>query len=239
MIDATLHTFATGGTILVTVAAGVGIYFADEAAGDVGFHDPLDRMVVIDAALAEKSSAESKQPQKEFAPPPDPVKPVGVTRDENAKPVTDPEPPKPPKPDTPNIDEILKKNRASDDDELPVGKPKFETGRIDGDEVGFGDKTFGNRYLGELKSGFLRVWEYPEILDDTGIPVGCIQLDRDGKIGDVELKVKSGNDLVDDSVERALAEFKDKVNKDPRPLPTEPDDLTPLARMPLCWRLKV
>ena len=242
MMDAKLHTYSVTGTILVCVAMGTAVYAADEAAGSGAARDDrFDDMVVIDAALAEKASAETKQPQKDFRPPPEPVKPIGVSHDEN-KPVTAPEPPKPPPPpDKVDIQSVLDKNRAKDEDEdLPIGnKPKIEIGRIDGDEVGFGDKTYGNRYLGELKSGFLKVWTYPEILDDTGVPIGCIQLNADGTIEDVELKKKSGNDLVDDSVERALAEFKDKVNKAPKPLPTTPDDLTYLARMQLCWRLKV
>jgi hypothetical protein len=239
VIDARLHTFAVSGTVLLTVAMGVGVYFTNEASGSAAADDPFEDMVVIDAALAQKAPAETKQPQMDFKPPPEPVKPIGVSHDEN-KPVTEPpEPPKPPTPPTPNIEDVLAKHRADEDEDLPVGKPKIEIGRIDGDEVGFGDKTFGNRYLGELKSGLLKVWTYPEILDDTGIPVGCIQLELDGTIEDVELKKKSGNDLVDDSVERALAAFKDKVNEDPKPLPTAPDDLTYLARMQLCWRLKV
>ena len=49
----------------------------------------------------------------------------------------------------------------------------------------------------------------------------------------------SGNSNVDQSVETALADFKKKNNEDPKPLPTTPEDLTYLARMPLCWRMKV
>ena len=33
--------------------------------------------------------------------------------------------------------------------------------------------------------------------------------------------------------------FEIKNNKEPKPLPTTPEDLTFLERMPLCWRLKV
>ena len=85
----------------------------------------------------------------------------------------------------------------------------------------------------------LRLWEYPEILDDVGIPTGCIFLELDGSIRKVEVMKKSGNDQVDFSVETALKAMQAKNNEAPTPLPTTPDDLTYLARMPLCWRLKV
>lgn len=240
MIDSSLHTYSLGGTLLIAVAAGVGIYFTNEASGGVaGAVDPYANMVVIDAALAQKGPEQEKQPQKEFRAPTPPEKPVGVSHDENAKPVTAPEPPTSDRPDQVDVKAILAKNRSNDDDDLPVGKPKIELGKIDGVEIGFGDKTYGNPYLGALKSGVMRAWEYPEILSDVGTPVGCIQLNLDGTIDKIEVKVPSGNAELDDSVERALTEFQKKNNKEPKPLPTTPDDLSYLARMELCWRMKV
>ncbi|HVV86080.1 MAG TPA: TonB C-terminal domain-containing protein [Kofleriaceae bacterium] len=244
MNEAKLHTYSAAGTILCVVGVAAVVYVSDSARKASAAPDPFANMTVIDAALAEQSSAETKQPQKETREPPPPVKPIGVSHDENAKPVTTPEPPKPPPPpDNVNIDDVLKKHRTDDDDDLPVAtKPKIETGRIDGVDIGYGDKTFGNPYLGALKSGFMRGWEYPEILSDVGTPIGCIQLDADGKIADTKLITPSGNAELDDSVERALTAFQKKVNDDPKPLPTGPgpdNDLSYLARMMLCWRLKV
>ncbi len=239
MIEQRLHTYSMIGTVLCCLALGGGTWAASEAAGDDEEEkDPFANMVVIDAALAEKGAAEPKQPVKEVRAPPPPETPTGVSRDENAAPVIAPEKPKP---DRPDVESVLERNRAKDEDEdLPVGKkPPIEIGRIDGVEVGFGDKTHGNPYLGALKSGFMRGWEYPEILSDVGIPVGCIQLEEDGTIDEVKLLQASGNPELDDSVERALADFKIKNNKEPKPLPTTPEDLTFLERMPLCWRLKV
>lgn len=242
MNDASLRTWSLSGTILAAAAVVGGLYWADVAAGSTGSdeRDPYENYTVIDAALAEKAAApETKQPQKETRAPRPEEKPVGVSRDENAKPVTEPEKPKPP--DKPDIESILEKNRDKDEDEdLPVSpKARIETGRIDGVEVGFGDKTYGNPYLGALKSGVLKLWEFPEILDDVGTPIGCIELDADGKVKSIKVAKPSGNAELDDSVERALTEFMKKNNEDPKPLPTTPEDLTYLARMPLCWRMKV
>lgn len=237
MIDSQLHTYSIMGTVLAAVGMCAGVYFANDAAGGTIDVDPFANMVVIDAALAQKSAEPPKQPQKETRAPREEVKPVGVSHDENARPVVEPEP----KPDKPDIQKVLDSHRSDDDDDdLPVSNtPKIETGKVDGVEVGFGDKTFGNRYLGALKSGFMRGWEYPEILSDVGIPIGCIQLEEDGTIKDTRLLQPSGNAELDDSVERALVDFQKKNNKEPTPLPTTPDDLTFLKRMPLCWRLKV
>ena len=242
MIDTTLHTYSIAGTILVGIAMGAALYVAEKAEGDEApVDDPYANMMVIDAALAEKSTAETKQPQRATRPPPPPEKPVGVSRDENAPPKPPP-PDKPPPPPPPDVDiaKVLERNRADDDEELPVAKEaRIDKGRIDGVEVGFGDKTYGNRYLGELKSRFMKVWAYPEILEDTGIPVACIRLDADGRVTETKLMTPSGNDPLDDSVERALTAFEELNNKEPKPLPTTPDDLTILAKIPLCWRLKV
>lgn len=240
MIDSRLHTYSMFGTMIAAVGVVAAVWLADEAQGDAEEKDPFANYTIIDAALAEKAAApEDKQPVKETRAPRPEEKPTGVSHDENAKPVTEPEKPKPDV--KPDIQKILEKNRTNDDDEdLPVApKARLETGRVDGVEVGFGDKTYGNPYLGALKSGLLKLWEYPEILDDVGTPIGCIQLELDGKIDEIKLMQTSGNSNVDQSVETALADFKKKNNEDPKPLPTTPEDLTYLARMPLCWRMKV
>lgn len=236
MKEPQLHAYSTIGTVLATAGVVIAVYFADEAAGSTGAAaDPYENMVVIDAALAEKSTAEKKQPQKEFRPPPEPVKPVGVSHDENAKPVVEPDKPKPdPKVD---VQSVLDKNRAKEEDEdLPVGKPEIETGRVDGVEIGYGDKTYGDPFLGALKSGVMRAWEFPEILSDVGTPLGCIQLKADGTIEDIEVKKPSGNAELDDSVERALTALQKSINQEPKPLPAKLEYLT---RMQLCWRMKV
>lgn len=238
MIDRQLHLYSGLGTVSSAVLA-VGLVMLNAYSG-TGAHatsdDPYANMQVIDAALAELSKQPERQPQRKTRPPPPPVNPVGVTTDETAKPETKEDDP-PPKPL--NAEDVLDKyrRREDEDEDEPVGKPApIERGSIDGSEVGFGDKTFGDPYLGLLKSTFLRLWEYPEILDDVGTPIGCIRLKDDGSIEEVRLATPSGNGDLDASVEKALADFMKKVNEDPTPVPPQLSDLT---RIPLCWRMNV
>ena len=103
-----LHTFSGLGTALVTAVAGVAVWWADSKADDEKPKaDPFADMEVIDAALAEKAPAQVVQPQKKFRTP-DPVKPEGVSHDENAKPVDKPkDDPK----DHIDIDKVLNRKR--------------------------------------------------------------------------------------------------------------------------------
>ena len=236
--DTTLHLYAGVGTFVATLAMiGGGVASGWGGGGRSEPEDPFKDMVVIDAALAEVSKAPDKQPQKKFRAPPPPDKPTGVATDDQAKPV-DPTKPEPKKSEAPpDLKDFMRDDEEEPDDDTPVGKPtRIERGVIGGSEVGFGDKTFGDPYLGELKSTFLRGWEYPEILDDVGVPIGCIRIKEDGSIEDTKLMQPSGNADLDTSVEQALAAFQKKVNQNPKPLPS---NLTDLTRMPLCWRMKV
>ncbi len=228
-----LHTFSGLGTALVTAVAGVAVWWADSHADDEKPKaDPFADMEVIDAALAEKAPAQVVQPQKKFRTP-DPVKPEGVSHDENAKPVDKPK--DDPKDDI-DIDKVLNRNR-DDDDDLDVGPTTQPVvGAFDGDEQGWGDETKGDPYLGALKSDLLRAWEFPEILSDVGTPVGCIHLEPDGTIPEVVLREQSGNAELDDSVERALKELQKKREKDPKPVPAH---LAPKTRKWICYRMKV
>lgn len=228
-----LHTFSGLGTALVTAVAGVAVWWADgHADAAKAKPDPFADMEVIDAALAEKAPAQVVQPQKKFRTP-DPVKPEGVSHDENAKPVDKPK--DDPKDDI-DIDKVLNRNR-DDDDDLDVGPTTQPVvGAFDGSEDGWGDETRGDPYLGALKSDLLRGWEYPEILSDVGTPVGCIHLEPDGTIPEVVLREQSGNAELDDSVERALKELQKKREKDPKPVPAH---LVPKTRKWICYRMKV
>lgn len=228
-----LHTFSGLGTALVTAVAGVAVWWVDSKADEEKPKpDPFADMEVIDAALAEKAPAQVVQPQKKFRTP-DPVKPEGVSHDENAKPVDKPK--DDPKDDI-DIDKVLNRNR-DDDDDLDVGPTTQPVvGAFDGDEQGWGDETKGDPYLGALKSDLLRAWEYPEILSDVGTPVGCIHLEPDGTIPEVVLREQSGNAELDDSVERALKELQKKREKDPKPVPAH---LVPKTRKWICYRMKV
>ncbi len=229
-----MHTFSGLGTAAVTAVVGVAVWWADSKADDDKQpKDPFENMEVIDAALAEKAPAPVTQPQKKFRQP-DPVKPEGVSHDENAKPVDKPK--DDPKDPAIDIDKVLNRNR-DDDDDLDVGPTTQPVvGAFDGSEDGWGDETKGDPYLGALKSDLLRGWEYPEILSDVGTPIGCIHLEPDGTIPEVVLREKSGNDELDDSVERALKDLQKRREKDPKPVPAH---LVPKTRKWICYRMKV
>lgn len=231
-----MHAYSGLGTAVVVGVVLVVVYWADSAAADAEApkRDPYADMEVIDAALAYKAPAEVVQPQKQFRQP-DPVKPEGVSRDADAKPVDKPkDDPK----DKIDINAVLDKNRSrDDDDDLPPGPATMPTvGAFDGSEDGWGDETRGDPYLGALKSDLLRGWEFPEILSDVGTPVGCIHLEPDGTIPEVVLREQSGNSELDDSVERALRELQKRRDKEPKPVPAH---LIPKTRKWICYRMKV
>jgi hypothetical protein len=193
--------------------------------------DATKDMEVIDAALAERIKKPEAQPQKKFKTP-DPTQPTIVaTHDDQAKPMDKPDD----KPAT-GPDDPLAQFRRNNEDE-PLGKPEEPTvGAFDGDEFGFGDETRGDPYFGRLKADLLRGWEFPEILSDTGTPIGCIHLEPDGKIPEWELREKSGNSELDDSVERALKNLQKVRTDEPIAVPA---DLIPKTRKWICYRMKV
>lgn len=231
-----LHTYSGLGTALVVALVGVGTWRAQACsaeASDDKKKDPYADMEVIEASLAMKAPAEVVQPQKQFRQP-DPVKPEGVSRDADAKPV---EKPKDEAKDPIDIDKVLNKNRDDDDDELPVGPATMPVvGAFDGSDEGWGDETKGDPFLGALKSDLMRAWEFPEILSEVGTPIGCIHIEPDGTIPEIKLDVASGNSELDDSVERALKGLKKKRDEDPRPVPAY---LVPKTRKWICYRMKV
>jgi outer membrane biosynthesis protein TonB len=238
MKDADMQLFSIIATGVITTAMSLLVWKSDELGLGWGSSsastDPYADMEVIDAALAELPKKPDKQPQKKFRAPDPEAKPVGVSRDENAKPVDKPiDEPKPTRDNVPSLDDV----RRTDNSDEPVGIPDQQpVGAFDGSEFGFGDETRGDPFLGALKADLLRNWEYPEILSDVGTPVGCIHIEPDGKIEESELREKSGNSELDDSVERALAELQKVRNKDPKPVPAH---LIPKTRKWICWRMKV
>lgn len=233
MKDGEIKTFSIIGTVVITTGLAIGVWQTSEwTEASASTRDPYADMEVIDAALAELPKKPKTQPQKKFQAPPE-EKLLGVSRDELAKPVDRPEPDKAAK--LPSLEDLARPD--SDNSDEPVGKPDEQpVGAFDGSEFGFGDETRGDPFLGALKADLLRNWEYPEILSDVGTPVGCIHIEPDGKIEESELREKSGNSELDDSVERALAELQKLRGKDPKPVPAH---LIPKTRKWICWRMKV
>jgi len=217
--DARLHAWASTGLAIVIVAlVGGGWATSRVGAGRSGPDVNLDEMEAIEASIAYKKAAPEKQPQKKKRAPDPVVDPLGVSRDAD-KPVED-------KPDEPKskpeeTDPDWKKfQRDNEDEDLDVGKPVDDPGVFDPNAPpGWADETKGDPYFQKLLADLRDGWEYPEMLSATGVPVGCMRLERDGSVSDTLFKQQSGNSELDDSVERALKALEKKRKKDPPPVP--------------------
>jgi len=237
--NGTLHGLALVGT-LVSVGSlfGATLYLADAA--DTSHVPPLKEMMTMEASLARKSE-KKQQPQKELkapeptppppkepdvkAPEPTPVKPEGVSHDETKKPPDKPKdtkkpPAKPAKPDDKPID-LSKFKHASDDDPQPGAKPTTDIGQFDGSEKGFAPINTGDPYWRNFVADFRQIWEIPTIAKVNGAPVGCFHIEPDGKIAAIKFDGPSGDETLDDSVQRAMNATKKARNDKPQPVPTE------------------
>jgi outer membrane biosynthesis protein TonB len=239
-----LHGFAFAGTLVLAGSLfGATLYMTEAVEPE---HVPaLKEMMTIEASLARKSE-KKQQPQKEAKapeppPPPEPPKPEpepkapeppppppeGVSRNENKKPVDKPKlperkPVKPPKPDDKPVD-LSKFKHASDDDPQPGAKPTTDIGQFDGSEKGFAPVNTGDPYWRNLVADFRQVWELPTIskVDSGHLPIGCFHIEADGKIAGVRFDAPSGDETLDDSVQRAMNATKKTRNDKPQPVPTE------------------
>jgi outer membrane biosynthesis protein TonB len=215
-----LHVVAFVGTTLLTVGLVVVVFVVDMV-GATSYEPPLKEMVTIEASLARKS-VKKQQPQKELKAPEPVVKPEGVSHDENKKPPdTKPdEPKKPPKRDDKPVD-LSKFKHASDDDPQPGGAPTTDIGQFDGSEKGFAPINAGNPYWQHLVADFHEVWEIPTISKVNGAAVGCFHIEPDGKIAATKFDTPSGDQTLDDSVQRAMKATQKARNDKPQPVPTE------------------
>jgi hypothetical protein len=186
--------------------------------------DPLDKMETIEASIAFNSAPE-KQPHKEFKPPPPKVdeEKIKVADDPTKK----PDPPKKkdePKKDKPQKDakDVPIPDRKPKDENAPVGeqKPVTSPGQFDPNKRGFAEVTAGDPFYRELAADFHEVWEFPVISQTTRTAAGCIHMLEDGTIEKTQVKPKSGDDQLDNSVELGLKALQDKRNKKPTPVPS-------------------
>jgi outer membrane biosynthesis protein TonB len=211
-----MHGFALAGTVLLSVAlAGVTLYMtgAAEAA-----HEPqLKEMITIEASLARKSE-KKKQPQKELKAP-EPVKTEGVSHDEQKPPPEKkPEEKKPKaKPDQP-VD-IHKFHHPSDDDPQPGSKPTTDIGQFDGSEKGFAPINTGDPYWGNLQADLKP--KIPSISKVNGTAVMCLHISPDGTIVGTKFDTPSGDEILDDAVQRSVRAIQKARNDKPQPVPTE------------------
>jgi len=214
--DSQLHTAALIGTLAIAGALTGPLAIWMGGGHDVDDSGQLKDMVTIEAQLARKSTTK-KQPQKELKTP-DPVKPPeGISHDETKK-VDPPKKDEPKKTDkTPDISKF---HHASDDTPQTGGQPTTDIGQFDGSEKGFAPINAGDPYWRELVADFRQVWEIPQIADVKGTPVGCFHIEPDGKIAGLKFDTPSGDQMLDDSVQRAMKSTQKARNDKPQPVPT-------------------
>jgi hypothetical protein len=195
----------------------------------------LAHMDAIEVTVA-RPAKQAKQPQKQHREAVH-TQEQGLAHDDKKPP--DPKKPdeqKPAKPDDPTPGPAAKPG-----DDEPVGKPTVEAGKFNPNTVGNADVDSGDPYLQDVVKDVLTGWEYPKILNAGGVPLGCVQLDLDGKVLDIHMKEKSGNGELDDSVERSLKLFKETRNKHPQSVPNRGNlrDMISAWNGWICFRFKV
>jgi len=229
-----LHTWAATGLALVVTLMSGGLYAQRTFKGDGAARGPaLEDLEVIEASIAYKKAEPQKQPQKKKRAAEE-TKVEGVSRDENKKPVEE-------KKDEPKSkiddDPLAKFRRDNQDEELDVGKPVDDPGVFDPDAPeGWAEETKGDPYFRTLIKQLRDGWEYPELLGAEGVPVGCMRLERDGRVSDTLFKQKSGNAELDDSVERALKTLEKTRADSPPPVP---DHLLKHTTRWICFKFEV
>jgi hypothetical protein len=230
--DRGLHVAAATGLAMV-VALGVAVAFYSKSAwGDDDEDDgPSERdLEAIEATLAyKKAEKPPTQPQKIKQPPPPEVKPEGVSHDDKAEPVKDPEPDKPLAVPDDNPDVTEGPATLPDDDEEtgPTAKPD---GEVDGSDIGFASTSRGPKYFQQMNAELRAGWEFPTILEGKGVPEACIRIEPDGKV-QTKLDKRSGDADLDRSVEAALETFEKLRNSDPQKVP---DDLLDFTERWIC-----
>jgi outer membrane biosynthesis protein TonB len=233
--DGAFHAGAAGGAVAVMAVLGLSIWLMSDAEAKQGATFDLADFEAIEASIAYKKAEPQKQPQKPKREAEPDVKVDGVSRDAD-KPVDDKKKDEPAKKPDP-VDPLADFRRKNQDTDLDVGKVTDPPGVFDPDApIGWAEETKGDPYFRRLIADMRDDWSYPEFLDATGVPVGCIRLERDGRISDTLFKQKSGNHELDDSVERQLKRLEKKRNKDPEPVP---DKLLKHTTRWICFKFEV
>ncbi|HEU0035787.1 MAG TPA: TonB C-terminal domain-containing protein [Kofleriaceae bacterium] len=248
--DGEMHAFAAIGAVLLTAAIMVPtVIWVSNASASSDDEHPLEDMEAIEASIAYKK-APAKQPQKKAKPPDPVVKDEGVSRDENKKldaqcctnqadctkaglafPTKCADnarceanrcvQEKPDKPSDNKVADVKIPNRSNFDENSDVNnKTTTEVGEFNDNARGFAETTSGDPFFQELAADFHENWEFPKILSASGTAAGCLHILADGTIKKTKLEPKSGDDALDDSIERALKKIEKLRNAKPVPVPT-------------------
>lgn len=204
-----LHAVAMAGALALTAGLAVlTLYSTRDAEAD---NKPdLDKMVVIEAALAQKGTT-TKQPQK--PPPAVKEKTVGVSRDDKKVPVEKKPDKEPPKKTDPTAKTAPDRRPT---DEEPSTGPTTTPGSADGSTEGRGSINKGHPYFARITPKT----ELPELASGAGEPVRCIKLNADGSIKSTIAPTRTGDDL-DTLADAAMQELRQKLEANPEPVPTE------------------
>lgn len=229
-----MHVISALGAITFTIALAVPTIWLAEAKG-ANPGPVLEDMEAIEASLAVKKKPQ-KQPQKKIEEKPPEQKPEGISHDEN-KPVEDKvcktdkdckagehckkkkcEPDKIAKTEDPNKTPTVFPHR--DPDAETGDKPTTEVGAFNDSDRGWAEESKGHPFFQRVARDFVENFEYPKILQGESA-VGCIHLLADGTIQKYKVDPKSGEDTLDDAVERALKKMKQVRAQNPEAVPVE------------------
>ena len=232
--NATLHVWASTGLAIIAGAMTGGLAYQRGWADSGKPAGPaLEDLEVIEASIAYKKSEPEKQPQKKKRAAEE-KKVEGVSRDEDKVPEEKKDEPTSKMDD---VDPLKDFRRENQDEELDVGKVVDDPGIFDPDaKVGWAPDTKGEPYFQQLLLQLREGWTYPQLLKAEGVPVGCMRLEKDGRVTDTLFKEKSGNAELDDSVERALENL-EKVRKDEPP--AVPEHLLKYTTRWICFKFEV
>jgi hypothetical protein len=234
--DGEMHVISAFGAAAVLAAAVAipTVWFA--TAKEVQAGPLLEDMEAIEASLAVKK-APAKQPQKKIEQKAPEEKPEGVSRDETKKvdekickidkDCTNGEVCKKGKCEAEKIakkddtDPLAKLDKYKRDPDAITGdKPTTEVGEFNDNDRGWAEETKGHPFFQRVAKDFVENFEYPKILQGESA-TGCIHLLADGTIKRYKVEPKSGEDTLDDAVERALKKMKETRAQKPEPPPVE------------------
>jgi hypothetical protein len=174
----------------------------------------LDKMEVIEVALARKATTDSKQPQKKRAPKP--------KKQPEAQPSTDaPEEPKepteePPDNAEPDIDWEAEAAKFADPD-VEEGPETPVTGQVDGHERGWADVDKGHPWLRQVVADFYDLLRVPKLDRSVGQVIACVRFAADATIAETKAEPPGANEDVMRAVKLALKQLAERRAKDPPP----------------------
>lgn len=230
-----MHVISALGAAVLSIAVIVPtVWFAK--AKDVDAAPALEDMEAIEASLAVKKKP-AKQPQKKIEQKPPEEKVEGVSKDDKKvveenvckvnKDCKDGELCKKGKCEAEKVAKVEDANKDPlapyphrDPDAETGDKPTTAVGDFNDNDRGWAEESKGHPFFQRVARDFVENFEYPKILQGES-SVGCVHLLADGTVQKYKVDPKSGEDTLDDAVERALKKMKQVRAQSPEPVPVE------------------